>query len=238
MCRIPHLVSILPIAILYTLSAAHQPDPTQLGANVLLRGSHGHFITRTADLFIEDNTSFDQPVAITQTPFVLRALAPYNMHLDPGWDQNGWDSDARQQKLTEPGATRLLVDAGPDLLRHSVTGDPVLQIDLAAVYDDNESDDLGGFWANWRIIVTPISFGPSGPVQADARFSTLLRGPFWSGEKLEVADCRKVAMVFHPSKLTWAVIFFLTRCFRWTERFPARLVMILIKDLVTGFRQV
>jgi hypothetical protein len=190
MCRIPYLVSILLIAILPTLSAAHQPDPAQIGANVLLRGSHGHFITRTADLFIDDNTNFDQPVSITQTPFVLRAWSPYDMHLDPGWDQNGWDIEARRQKLTAPGATRLLVDSGPDLLTQSAAGDPVLHIDLAAFYDDNESDELGGFWANWRIIVTPVQFGPSGPVQADARFLSLLRGPFWSGEKLEVADTK------------------------------------------------
>ncbi|MDH3603462.1 MAG: hypothetical protein OEU26_27945, partial [Candidatus Tectomicrobia bacterium] len=132
MCHRPYLVSILLIAVLHTLSAAHQPDPAQTGANVLLRGSHGHFITRAADLFIDDNTNFAQPVAITQTPFVLRALGPYDMHLDPGWDQRGWDIEARRQKLTAPGATRLLVDSGPDLLRQSAEGDPVLHIDLAA----------------------------------------------------------------------------------------------------------
>ena len=190
MCRILPLVSMLLIAILSTLSTAHQPDPAQIDANVLLRGSHGHFITRTADLFIDDNTHFDQPVAITQRPFVLRALSPYDMHLDPGWDQSGWDIEARRQKLTAPGTTRLLVDSGPDLLIPSTDGDLVLHIDPAAFYDDNEADETGGFWANWRIIVTPVQFGPSGPVQADARFLSLLRGPFWSGEKLEVADTK------------------------------------------------
>lgn len=190
MCRILPLVSMLLIAILSTLSTAHQPDPAQIDANVLLRGSHGHFITRTADLFIDDNTNFDQPIAITQRPFVLRAESPYDVHLDPGWEQNGWDIEARRQKLTAPGVARLLVDAGPDLLRPSTDGDLVLHIDLAAFYDANEADETGGFWANWRITVTPVQFGPSGPVQADARFLSLLRGPFWSGEKLEVADTK------------------------------------------------
>ena len=181
-------LSVVWIAICFSLSAASQPDPTQAGTDVLLPNSHGHFVTRTADIFIDDKTNFNQPIATTQLPFLLRAISPYDMHLDPGLDQNGWALDARRQKLTAPGLSRLLAHSSPDIILSTEAGDPILYIDLAAFYDDHESDKFGGFWANWRITVTPVQQGATGLISADAFFLSILRGPFWSGEKSEIAD--------------------------------------------------
>lgn len=185
-----YLFSLILVMTCFTCAVALQPDPSQVGANVLLPDSHGHFVTRTADIFIDDDTNFSPAITTTRLPFRLRAITPYDMHLDPGLDQNGWHIQARRQKLTAPGPSRLVVDSGPDHILPTAAGDPVLYIDLAAFYDDNEDDQLGGFWANWRIVVTPVVQTPNGLMQINARFLSLLRGPFWSGEKAEVADTK------------------------------------------------
>jgi hypothetical protein len=74
---------------------------------------------------------------------------------------------------------------------HTATGDPVLYIDAAVFYDDSEGNTFGGFWANWKISVVPIELR-DGFNRTDwntpTLFQTMLRGPFWSGEKLEVGD--------------------------------------------------
>lgn len=159
------------------------PDPSAAGRGGFFRGSPGHFVPRSCDLFLDDNTDFNRPIAITTNSVALRALYRFDMHLDPMWDGG--------QKLTQPGTLKLDVTYPPDhpdIDGETSPGDPILYIDLASFYDDNEFDAQGGFWANFKIFVVPLAYWDGHWVEASFHFLTKFRGPFWSGEKLEVGD--------------------------------------------------
>lgn len=160
------------------------PDPSAAGRGAFFRGSPGHFVPRSCDLFLDDKTDFNKPTAITTNAVALRALYKFDMDLDPLWDGG--------QKLTRPGRTILDPLGGfsfpQGIQRDSKEGDPMLYIDLASFYHDNEPDETGGFWANWKIFVTPVIYADGNYWWDFARFQTKFRGPFWSGEKLEVGD--------------------------------------------------
>lgn len=165
------------------------PDPNAAGASFGIIGDPGHYAVRSCDLVLDDNTDFNQPVAITSNPIIMRALFPYDADMDKGYDYD--DTYTKETRLTRANTTSRLTsyDNLQNVIeRDNNLNDDVLFIDLGVFYDDNETDDPGGFWANWRITVYPLKYINNSWSRQFAKFQIKFRGPFWSGEKLEVGD--------------------------------------------------
>jgi len=160
-----------------------EPDPNAVGISKKLTESPGYFISVGATIFPNDEKNYHgESVAVSDNPSIGRARDYYDVKFDPNWDQT--------QFLSVPGMVSGYQNPGFNPISLDVhSGDEILYIDLAIFYDDNETNMHGGFWANWHVAVKGMKWISSHIVEfGDTIFSTMLRGPFWSGEKLEVGD--------------------------------------------------